>query len=527
METTSESAATELFLHIPLEALTASRTQPKKRKADQDLVESVREHGVVTPGLARPTPDGPTAYEVVFGHRRWDASVQAERDSMPFIVRELSDAQALELQLVENLRREDLHPLDEAEGYEVLHREHDYTVEDIAAKIGKSKAYVYARMKLLALQTEGREAFRAGELEASVALYLARVPGTLQGMALKDLRARGGHNGDRISARTAAWLLQERFMLQLGTAPFDVGDAELVAAAGACTGCVKKTGNQRELFADVESADVCTDPVCYRTKVDALWQIKSKAAKKGGAEVMSAEEAKKLWPHGSNYMQAAAWVDLKDPCYSVSGSKPYKTVLAKAMPPIVLARDPDGGVHELVKRTAAEKALLDLGVVKKDKNAPDSRVSPEQKKKDRARLEKSNAARDLAEKVTAAAIAAVVDIAERGLKRSVLVAAVQELASGACHATEKRRGIKPGKLQKNIPGMTDAGLHGLLVELAIFPDGVFLSWDGKISKGTVDACKAFGVDLKAIEKGIKDAAAAADKLPAEMRAHPTKKKGKK
>jgi ParB/RepB/Spo0J family partition protein len=521
MDSTATEMSDELFMHIPLEQLTASRFQPAGRKPDSDLVESVRQHGVVTPGLARPTPDGPTAYEVVFGHCRWAAAAAAELPSMPFVVRELDDVTALELMLVENLRRSDLHPMDEAEGYHQLHEQHGQSVEQIADRVGKSKAYVYARLKLLALRTEGREAFRAGDLDASVALYLARVPGSLQSSALKALRNRA-QDGDRISARTAAWLLQQQFMLQLEKAPFQPGDAGLVAEAGACTDCLKRTGNQRELFADVESADVCTDPVCYRKKVDAVWQIRTKDK---ATPTLSAKETKALWPHGPHMAYQREWIDLADSCYD-AGGKPYKKALAKAMPEVTLARDPDGGVHELVKRVDAEKALKELGLLKKVSPASSGSSSSKPKSKDSVAKEKAKL--ELAEKVSAAAIVAVVDAAENAKKRTVLVAVVQELAQGSGYVAAARRGIKDdATLKKNIPGMTEEGLHGLLVEMALFPDGAHLTWDGRIEKSITDACKAFGVDLKAIEKKVKAELDAAAKMPADLKSKPVKKGGKK
>lgn len=497
---TETETSDELFLHIPLEQLTASRFQPKGRAPDVDLVESVRQHGVVTPGLARPTPDGPTSYEVVFGHCRWAAAAAAELLSMPFVVRELDDCTALELMLVENLRRSDLHPMDEAEGYHQLHEEHGQAVEQIADRVGKSKAYVYARLKLLALQTEGRDAFRAGDLDASVALYLAH------------------RDGEKVSAREAAGILQRQFMLQLGEAPFDTADAGLVPAAGACTVCEKRTGNQRELFADVASADVCTDPVCYRTKVDALWTIRSKAK---GAKVLPARDAEQLWPHGY-FTGRGEWRRLSDICYEVPGHKSWKELLGKKVE-VTLARDPDGGVHELVRQVDAWSALVDLGLVKKERPASSSssksKAPPEPKK---------SPARQLAEKVTAAAAVSIVDAAELGRldKPVMLLLANEALEQLGGYSVAERRGLKVDALTKSMAKMSLHQLFGVLVEAIIGFHSTSL--DDKVEKHVVDACKAFGVDLKAIEKKAKAELDAAAKMPADLKAKPVKaKKGKK
>jgi ParB/RepB/Spo0J family partition protein len=110
-------------------------------------------------------------------------------------VRELSDAQALELQIIENNQREDLHPLEEAEGYEALlkcaHEDgRKYTVDDIVAKIARSRSYVYQKLKLCELCDEARKAFYAGTIDFSRAILLARIAGVdLQRKALKEITA--------------------------------------------------------------------------------------------------------------------------------------------------------------------------------------------------------------------------------------------------------------------------------------------------------------------------------------------------
>src|SRR5690606_14398087 len=134
--------------------------------------------------LLRPAPAAPTDpepfYEIIAGERRYRASKLAGRTTIPAIVREISDLEVLELQIIENLQREDLHPLEEAESYEALLEQHkadpDYSVDLIAAKLGKSRAYIYARLKLCALRPAARKAFYAGTLTASTALLLARIP---------------------------------------------------------------------------------------------------------------------------------------------------------------------------------------------------------------------------------------------------------------------------------------------------------------------------------------------------------------
>jgi ParB family transcriptional regulator, chromosome partitioning protein len=107
--------------------------------------DNIRQHGVLQPILLRPLPDGEAGmYELVAGARRFRASKLAKRESIPATVRELTDAQALELQVIENVQRVDVHPLDEAQGYAALIelQPDTYTVESIASRVGRSAAYV-------------------------------------------------------------------------------------------------------------------------------------------------------------------------------------------------------------------------------------------------------------------------------------------------------------------------------------------------------------------------------------------------
>jgi ParB-like chromosome segregation protein Spo0J len=214
----------------------------------------------------------------------------------------MTDVDVLETQLMENLQRDDLHPLEEAEGFEQLLKLEGrrpgadgsgpaLTVDDLAAKLGKSKGYVYARLKLCALVPEARKAFHEGKLNPSTALLVARIPvPDLQKQAVKEITV-GYRNNEPLSVRDAAAHIHERYMLRLAEAPWPTADAQLVPAAGPCTTCPKRTGNQRELFSDVASADVCTDPQCFAAKKKA-WQAKVRLeAEAAGRTVITGKEA--------------------------------------------------------------------------------------------------------------------------------------------------------------------------------------------------------------------------------------------
>ena len=139
---------------VPTGQLQAGRFQPRRQfdeEAIADLVESVREKGILQPILVRPHPGRPDSFEIIAGERRWRAAQRAQLHEVPVIIRDLSDKEALEVALVENLQRQDLSPLEEADGYRRLVDEFSHTQEELAKAVGKSRSHVANMMRLLQL----------------------------------------------------------------------------------------------------------------------------------------------------------------------------------------------------------------------------------------------------------------------------------------------------------------------------------------------------------------------------------------
>jgi ParB/RepB/Spo0J family partition protein len=173
------------YVEVKLDQIVVTGSNPRKRfdKAKHaELVASIREKGVIVPIILRSAGDCATSVlELVAGERRLKAAREAGLKTIPADIRKISEMEALELQIIENSQREDVHPLEEAEGYETLLKKHGYkSVDDIAAKVGKSRSYVYGRMKLCDLIPENRKRFYDGWLSPSVALLVARIPAHLQ-----------------------------------------------------------------------------------------------------------------------------------------------------------------------------------------------------------------------------------------------------------------------------------------------------------------------------------------------------------
>ncbi|MGE4279702.1 MAG: ParB/RepB/Spo0J family partition protein [Magnetospirillum sp.] len=162
--------------NLAVAQLKPGKFQPRRQfdeSAIADLVESVRTKGVLQPILVRPH-DG--MYEIIAGERRWRAAQRAQLHEVPVIIRELSDKEALEVALVENLQRQDLTALEEAEGYRRLVEEFSHTQEELARAVGKSRSHVANMMRLLALPGPVKDMLDQGQLSAGHARALLTAP---------------------------------------------------------------------------------------------------------------------------------------------------------------------------------------------------------------------------------------------------------------------------------------------------------------------------------------------------------------
>ena len=160
---------------VPIGFLRAGRFQPRHRFDDdalRALAESIREKGILQPLLVRPRSDAANHYEIIAGERRWRAAQLAQLHEVPVVVKDLDDRSALEIALVENIQREDLTALEEAEGYRRLMEEFAHTQEALAQAVGKSRSHVANMMRLLALPDPVRALVESGALTAGHARAL-------------------------------------------------------------------------------------------------------------------------------------------------------------------------------------------------------------------------------------------------------------------------------------------------------------------------------------------------------------------
>lgn len=171
---------------LPLNEIIPNREQPRKtfdEAALEELAQSIRQHGVLQPLLVRPLASG--GYQLVAGERRWRASRLANLDEVPVIIKELTDTEAMEIAIIENLQREDLNPIEEAEGLQVLIDKCGFTQEEIAHSVGKSRPAIANALRLLRLPESVREMTKNGEISAghARALLAFEAPALMQEVA--------------------------------------------------------------------------------------------------------------------------------------------------------------------------------------------------------------------------------------------------------------------------------------------------------------------------------------------------------
>lgn len=163
---------------VPIEFVTANPNNPRRSfnvEELEDLTRSVREKGIVQPILVRPQPGKPleeNRYEIIAGERRWRAAQQAGLHEIPVLIQAVNDKEALELAIVENVQRADLNPIEEAHGYQQLLDGFDYTQQDLATVIGKSRSHVANTLRLMRLPEKVQSLLQAGELTAGHAKIL-------------------------------------------------------------------------------------------------------------------------------------------------------------------------------------------------------------------------------------------------------------------------------------------------------------------------------------------------------------------
>lgn len=513
-------------VEIALGRIRPSPSNPRKTFDEvklQELAESIRSKGVLQPILVRPRFSGkdketgkkagitvPDEYELVAGERRFRACKLAKLETIPAIVRDLSDREVIEIQVIENEQRDDVLPLEKADGYHALVEVHKVKIEDLAARIGQSVGTIYGLLKLRTnLSKKGRAALEKGELSLSVAQLIIRIPGEEARDQALAHALQVDWRGVQPSVRAVKQWIDEHCMVELKGCCFNRKAPDLTSA-GACTSCPKLTGNNRAEFPDARG-DICTDPACFRDKVRAHNRITLEQASAAGTEILDGAKAEKALSHGGDYYE------LSRTCYEDPKYRTYGQLLEKELADqVVLAMDRESKVCKLLKKSIADPVLKRLVGKKAAKGGAADRFSKEQARKDRFNAECSRRAME-------AIVAKVEDkfsfvLGVNGVHEDILRAVLNQMHSTAWAETRKavlkRRNVKPASAAASkvrfdtydiaakdlVGGLRGKELFGLLAELAV--SRYFGGGGYQPEKERKEMCRLFGVDYAAIESAV-------------------------
>jgi ParB/RepB/Spo0J family partition protein len=475
-----EHVQENLVQYMPFASLRPSPTNTRQVLEHlNELADSIARVGILQPIIVRPHPTEAEAWEIVSGHRRFAAAALAAEQTgqptpdLPVRLVNLNDEQVCEVQIVENLQRDDLAPMDEANGYLRLVTEFKQTVDEIAERVGKSRAYVYAKLKLCALNESARRALQAGQITESIAVLVARIPEPLQDKAVKAVTEedyRRDAKTESMSFRQAANLLREKFTTDLRKAKWSLDDQTLVDGTSACNMCPKKAGNSPDEYPDIKDERTCMDPTCFAVKRAAHErQLEVLALEKADVKLKAGAARDAIDSYTGNIRPDSGLVKLTD---KPQGSTKTWNQLAKSagieVETIAVIDKERSKVHVVAKGDQLAKALREAGVKVKAPKVPDrsTRVEPDNEK-----------FRAEAAAMTARNAAAVKAIWENGpvVQATLEARALFELTLSQVNEFRARKGLsliveQAPAAEDEDDGNDDQGPRALLRSVAL-PDG--------------------------------------------------------
>jgi ParB family chromosome partitioning protein len=508
--------ATE-YRNLPVALLVESTTNPRRVFAEEGLKElaaSIRSQGVLSPLLVRPKDE--RSFEIVAGARRYRAAQMAEVETVPVRIVFLSDEEALVAQLIENLMRRDVHPMEEANGFAAMLRleEPKYSIEQLSARTGKSAVYIASRLRLTELAPAVVEAFYREEIGVGHALLLAKLQPSEQEQALAACFKEDWSNGDRkakrilLPVRNLQFWIEHNILLILKDAPFDKRDAQLVPEAGSCVDCPKRTGHNKLLFADIgqKNSDSCTSPNCYQAKVTAH-VAKTIAAKPKLVQISTAYGPQQ---QGSTTLPRNKYTEIRSekPKDKEEAARPeYKT--CKFTTEAIITDGIDQG--ELRKVCSDANCPVHHPKKQPQQIAENAKWKAEQEKRRREEV--------LAQTTGIRTLAAIVAAVPVRLMKRDLLFVVEHLAAlldeRRLEIVARQRGIKKAKDGESIGKLfaaylrraEEGALGGLLVEITI----LLSATRQNATQVLRDAAAAYKVDVDAITAKAKQEYATKEK----------------
>lgn len=290
------------FAQIELNNIIPDPNQPRRYFNEtqlKDLTESILQKGVIQPILVRPSGAG---YMIVSGERRYRASREAGLVSIPAMVRELSDSEALEIQITENLQREDVKPMEEAIAFLSLIEDKGMTIDELSKRIGKSKSFIAHRLRLAALIPDFQEMLECGVINITDALHIARYDTVVQNDLIKsettDYRGESfdWRKKDDFELDYKYYLRNNINLLKNAKFPLD--------STPSCLDCPMNTANQILLFEEEDAK--CMNPACFAEKEKMAYEVNLiAAASDPDTIVVSSNYNDTIYKHAKEIIKAA------------------------------------------------------------------------------------------------------------------------------------------------------------------------------------------------------------------------------
>lgn len=502
---TTAKAADE-YVEVEVAAL---ERDPLHRRSNVDsdyireLKDSIVSVGVIEPPVVRRKPDDPSKLLVTAGECRRRALVLGRIPRVHVIVRDLTEIDVLEVQVHENTKRRNLHPMDEAELYEQL-AQRGRTSEQIADRFGIPAESVRRRLKLCSLGKRARELYVSGSLSDFAALAVAKIPNAeIQDKAAQEMSREG------VSDEQVGEMFARRYWLPMTQAPWALNDAALDAEAGACVQCPKRSIVQRDLFAaDLyaragvgKKDDFCLDPACWRRKLDLHYVAVKAEAEGAGREVLAPQAAATLFhefgtPGERRKLRTADYVDADAPS-AIDTDKTWADLVGSDEG-VVIARDPDGMPRRLYPAKVARAAQR--------KTSRSGKVADHAAAERRASRDKDK----IAQVETVALIAACVDAAKtcpvNALVTALVPAALVGLGAAAETVRQRRGADDVAELEKEAKGVPAA--RGILAEILLTEAADQEDVEpGEVPEVVLRVAKILDVDLKEVRRATRKGAA--------------------
>lgn len=305
------------FKLVALKDIIPDPNQPRQyydQASMDELTESVKSDGVLSPILLRKTKG--KKYMIVFGERRFRAATEAGLKEIPAMIREMTDEEVLQAQIVENLQRKDVHPMEEAIAFQTFIESKSWSIEEVAKRVGKSNWYVKQRLRLNSLIDDFQKLFYKNAMSITTAMQVCQLSAIGQESLFKNNIDEEDLNNHAFVFHCDKYLFN-RYTGKLIDASFDISDKELVPVMGACTSCQHNTAIA-SLFPDSDKTAKCTNLICFNNKSVVHFQNTLKEAKEDPtilfvASYMYGQDSKDLDKLGVEYLGTSEYSTIYTP----------------------------------------------------------------------------------------------------------------------------------------------------------------------------------------------------------------------